>query len=97
MTTAAHKIDLSVWRARDLENIAKVRKALDALEYAVTGTGFDREGEQYFDFLTALYDLTEIDAVYDEAREIAPCSECGGSGEVLFDGYQTRRYTECGE
>lgn len=57
-------------RQRMLDDMRDVRPALDKLEARVALYGADYESRAYADFLKAVYDLTEIEAVYERAQEI---------------------------
>ena len=72
------KEHLAQVKARKLET---QRALADLLDRHIKAGTLVSDGD-YHGFLNAVYDLTEIDEVYELARENAPCEACGGDGEV---------------
>jgi len=60
---------------KTLSQIAALKLALQDLETRAMFGKADREGRTYAAVLNAIYDLTEIDAVYDAFREIDETEE----------------------
>lgn len=60
---------------KTLSQIAALKLALQDFETRAMYGKADREGRTYAAVLNAVYDLTEIDAVYDAFRDIEPPEE----------------------
>lgn len=76
MASAAHRLTEGTVhpdprRERMLQEVNRVITTAERLRDRVLLYGADSESLPYAAFLNAVYDLTEIDGVYDEAQKIA--------------------------
>ena len=71
-------------RARHYDQLTKLINTAENLRAGMGASGYDDESPEYFELLSAMYDVCEIDAVWEHAKTIEPSDEWDGRDALGF-------------